>query len=203
VAVNHREIVRYKDDGHLVLALHARDQIVKRFFTRCVHAGGRFVEQQQFRLVEQREGDEHALELSARKPGNGTIEQLFDTDFDKRGADQGIELLVRTKKPVLRLAETQREKLADAQDETAFKGQSLRNVADRWQYFAQVAFAKDANLALGKLLQSEQAAQQRGFSGTIWANERDDLPFRHTQVHAPQDCNTAETDVQIADFDSE
>src|ERR1051325_2665688 len=53
MAVNHREIVRDQNDRELVLALNARNQVVESFLARRVHTGGRFIEQQQFRLAQE------------------------------------------------------------------------------------------------------------------------------------------------------
>jgi hypothetical protein len=59
------QIVRNYQDAAIAALANARDQAVKLGLTGDVHALGRFIKRQQFRLAQQRAGEKNALQLAA------------------------------------------------------------------------------------------------------------------------------------------
>src|ERR1051325_3636373 len=128
VAKNHREIMRNKNDGEFVRLVDGGNQLVKGLFAWCVHTCGRFVEEKEFGIVQEAEGDEHALELAAGKAGERAIEQGFDANFDEKRPNAFRDGGARLPEPMPGLLESQREEFADAEREGFFERQFLRNV---------------------------------------------------------------------------
>src|SRR5689334_996862 len=77
VAVNKREVVGHGDRRHLIFILQAMDELVDLFLAGFVDRRGRFVENEHVWFAEEREGDERALELSARKVADRRRQNFF------------------------------------------------------------------------------------------------------------------------------
>src|SRR4051812_27060463 len=122
------------------------NEFVKSLFARRVHASSRFVEQQQFRIVQQTERDEDALKLPARKPCQRPIEQRFDPNLDEKRANAFGDSFARLPKPVTRLFQTKSKKFADAERECFFEHQLLRNVTDATKSFGRDGLPEKADV---------------------------------------------------------
>src|ERR1043165_66604 len=162
--------MRDEDDGEFMRFVDGGNEFVKSLFAGGIHAGGGFVEEEQFGIVQKAEGDEDALELAAGKAGERTIEQGFDTDFDEERANAFGDGFARLPEPVASLFEAQREKFADAEREGFFERQFLRNVSNATKCFWRDWLAEEADIAGVELLQAEQCTQERGFARTVWTD---------------------------------
>src|SRR3954470_12449438 len=178
------------------------DQLVKSLFAGRIHSRSRFVEQQQFRIVQETERNQDALELSAGKASQRTIKQGFDADFDKERTNALGHGFARLPEPVTGLFEPKSQKFTNAEGESFFEHQLLRNVTDAAECFGRDRLAEEADLPGVEFLQAKQRAQQCGFAGTIRPDQRHDFAFGNVQIHAAQNFRRTERDAGVADFDN-
>src|SRR3954470_19974593 len=180
--------------------MNGGDQFVKSLLARRINTRRRFVEQQQLGIVQQAESNQHALKLPAGKPRERTIKQRFDPNLNEQRTNPFRHRFARLPKPVLGFLDPQRQKFADAQRESLFQVQFLRNIANSTKRLWRNRLSKKADLTGIQFLQAQQRAKQRGFPGTIRPDQRHDFAFRNTEIHPAQNLDPAERHPRITDF---
>src|SRR5579884_452887 len=104
------------------------EQGVDRGLPLRVDAGGGLIEEEDLRIVEQRVGDQDALELSAGEVPQGLLPQRLGVDLAERLPDAPRP---GPPSPPERVAALEQEELHDAQRERPVELESLRDVGDR------------------------------------------------------------------------
>jgi hypothetical protein len=107
---------------------------------------------------------------------------------------------MRLPKPMTSIFHAHREKLPDAQDETALDIEALGNVADTRKRLVYVRLAEKPHFARGGLLESQEAPQQCRFTRSIRTDERDQLAFRDPEINAVEDGPSAERNPKVSRF---
>src|SRR5471032_2630378 len=181
------QIVRYHQHAAAVAVPQTRDQAIQLGLTGHIDALHRLIQHQQFRLAQQRTGQQHTLHFAAGNALHRAVDHVFCADFLECG--QGART-VHTRYQPQEAQHGQRQGWIDVE--------FLRHVTD-----PQFRLAPDA--AAVRLQQPEYGAHQRGLAGAIGADQGDDLPRFDAQLDVIQhglpgkrDGNVFEADQRIA-----
>ena len=171
VALCHHDVQVVADQQHADAALLSQpaDQRVELGLADVIDTAHRLVEHQQMRLAQQRSGEEHTLQLAARK----RIDLLA-----RRSA--GPDVVERTPHVRLARALAEREEAHHAQRDRRLYVEALRHVADD-----EARGARDAPRV--RLFQPEQQPHQRRLAGTVGTDQRQDLACPDVEVDRFQD----------------
>jgi hypothetical protein len=73
MSIHHGKVVRYEHHRESPAAMHFGDEFVEVGLTGGVYSGGRLIQQQQFRLIEEAGANQDTLELPAAESGHGAV----------------------------------------------------------------------------------------------------------------------------------
>ena len=83
----HGEVMAYHDLGEAMRGTQVFQELAEKTFSFEIHAGGRFVEDEEFRLLLEGEGKEHPLHLAARQGADPAFHKMGCMDeFQKMGS---------------------------------------------------------------------------------------------------------------------
>ena len=161
------------------------DEFVKVGLTRGVHTGGGFIEQQQFRLVEEAGANQDALELPAAEPSHGAVEQSGDIHLGHRRVQLLIDLSGRTPEPGGGDRSSDGQEFPHRQHEARVELEALGYVANsskerriRWSLLQETDGARVG------FLQTQQTSEQGGLAGAVGSDQRHHAPGFDAQVDA-------------------
>ena len=161
-----------------------------------IDAGGRLVEQQQLRLVQQAGGEREALLPAAGELAGELLRAIGETELREGRFDAGPDIVHRVH------PRDEAQVLADRQ--VLPQREALRHVAD--VALDRLGLAQDVEAETGALaaVGREQPAQhpdRRGLAAAVRPEEAEDLAAAHRQREILDDVMAAEALVQAAHVD--
>src|SRR6266550_1142486 len=196
-----RDAVRDEDGG---ASLHDLAQVVEDLvFGVRVHAGESVVENEDARTTQQRACDGGTLLLASGESDAAlsycrvvAFGKAFDVLGNIGGFGGGFDFfetrIVSTEGDVLADGKAEQECLL--RDEADIAAQSFERKFSNWTSI-------DQDGARFGVINTSDQADQRGLSGTGWANDRQAGAGRNPQVDVVENGNAVVTEVEIAEFD--
>ena len=185
VAGLHRqlEVVRDQQDPTVEIAADPLDQLMEHVRSGDIDALARFVQDQQIGPVDQRPGQQQALELSARQCRDRRTAEAFQTDGRERGVDFTI-------------CETpgQLHQATHRQGQRGAYRQSLRDIA-------HLQGGRPLDRPFVDADQSEDSPRAGGLARTVRPNQEHQLAASDLKVDMPDDPTpcAAHSEVERAD----
>ena len=160
--------MRDEDGRHVHLLVQAAQPLAQLGADARVEGAERLVEQQHLRLDRERAGESHALPLAAGELGRIAAGERLQLHELEQLSDAGVDLLLRP------LADRQAERDVVAHRHVLERGVVLEDEADAALLRRDPGrvLAEDHDLALVRLLESRDDAEQRGLAASARAEER-------------------------------
>ena len=199
VARHHRQVVADQQEAEAGVALDLGQEVAELLFPGDVDAGDRLVEQQDVGRVPQREGEQHPLELPAREPAQGALEEVGDAGplealpGDLPGAAGGAE---EDGAPL----GGEREEVEHRDRHVRVQGKPLRHVPDAGSALAVLRRAAETDFSRVRHL-AQDREEQGGLSRAVGADQGGDLPAPDVGVDPRKDLHPSLPDGQVADLE--
>ena len=166
---DHLQVVRNEQHAATQVLTDLVDQLVEHPCSSDIDALSRFIEHHQVGAVDQRAGEQQALQLAARQGGDRRVAKPFETHGGKRGVDLGY-----------------REAAGQLHQPPQAHGQRVAHRQPLWHV---------PDLQLGRALDRpfvdvDQAEDRLGagrLAGTVGADHVHQLATRHRQVDVPDE----------------
>jgi hypothetical protein len=134
------EVVGDHDEGKAVLLLEVFEEVEEFFLAGLIDAGGRFVEEEDLRLIDQGTGDEDALLLAAGEAADGLVGKVVHFD-GLEGIEDALFLLAgEAAEEILSADESEEDDLFDRDWEVPIEDVALWDVADEGAVGAGIAW---------------------------------------------------------------
>ena len=187
------QVVGDHQDRDAAVIVQMMQQSVEREAAANVHAGERFVEQEQVGVVQQRVGDEDALKLAAGEPPETAIDQMLRPDLGQLHSGLRADGFRAGIEPRARFREAQREKFRDRERQRGIERELLRHVPD----LLRVRLDPSAR----QWHEARDGFHQRAFSSTVWPDHARKIAATDFQCDASQHFRVTVSDVQVFDFE--
>src|SRR5258708_9562605 len=180
------------DEDRLALIAHGSQQAHHFSCGMIVHIRKRLIEQQYFRIVQQRPRQGHPLPHALRILSDGADETRIKSD---RADD------LRAARTIGDSIETGKVSKVLHPAHLVIKKRRMRHVTDLLANVAKPAGPKDRNLAARRLAESRQSAEQCSFAGAVIAENGIEFSARKFRSNSAQRSKTAKLFDQIRDSD--
>ncbi len=182
-------ILFHEEDGHAFLGVQVADHVEDLAHDDRRETERRFVEQQKLWPAHQRAGDGEHLLLAARQGAGPLLQTLLEARED--GADL-LEVVVEVLHP--RHGGAHLQVLVDChprEDATALRRLRDAELGDVMRLHPRNVATPVEDRAFARPRAAEDRHHQRGFAGSVRADQRDDLALVHIHVHALEGLDLA------------
>ena len=176
------DVVRDHDDRDVIAEVHELDEVIQFPRRHGVEARDRLIEQQELARGAQGARKQHALLLAAGERLIAVVRQILDA--------HALHVLLcagavgpRVKRAAMHLVDAARaHDLRHARGKVALELRLLRQIADLVAH--EPVAERDA--ALLRRLEPEQALDERGLAGAVFADHTQQIAARDREVHIAQ-----------------
>ena len=186
-------IVGHIDHRRLEVGVQLGDFDAHLDAERGVEVGQRFVEQEDFRLVDDGAADGDALALAAGKCLGLALEQRFELEDSGGVLDEAVDLGLG----LLRHLQAEGDVVVDRHVRVERVGLEHHRHTPVGRFQVSHVPAADADLALGDVFEPGDGTEQRGFSAAGRADEDHELAVLDVQLDVVQDL-----DITVGFFDA-
>lgn len=194
-----RHIMADPQNRHVLFAVKLTQQLINIMFGFLIHAHGGFIQEQQFRLGDQRFRDKDPLLLTARERTDAPLPKVIHAD-----GFQGVRDALRPALLVFSAAHAisgqgQSDQLFDIDGETGIEtGHLLGDITDFVPVFKTVdVFPEQFNAAAQGRQTAQNQLDQGGFSRTVSTNQTREIRFLYGKIELVQNRPVAVVKTQI------